>query len=375
MDMITQETFDKLAQGDNASFDTVSAAAASKGLSQTELNSAWKAVIESLASKNGNTARLVGLGIKLNDISQNPEGRDYHEKLFMLAAYPAHSHAHLAIIGVGAMVVRINSGEVQSKDVDKPWYLAMAKRCLISAIHANEEAIKAAKEKGAPVGDMEQNVIFVIEALRNAEGSDIKAELVAIVKNGFGQQVKDVAGESIRPIRIRTEAEDARADREFLLETVYPDPTTPQRMYVECIFSAVDTVYSGRASETEAAIALRQMATFGAQPGEIGSLFDAHSLKLITRNVENALLHALVNGNKPHREVAAAGLEKIGSDRVEEILERIVARTGESSEAGALASETLANIRGSKLEVVAVMVRPPSLRPPPPPRLQKRTVQ
>jgi hypothetical protein len=374
MSMIPQETFDRLAQGDGASIGIIDAAVSSRNLGQSEINSAWKALIESLASKNGNSSRMVSLGIKLNEVSQNPEAREMHEKLFMLAAFPAHSLAHLAIIGVGAIVVRIRSGEAGAKSVDKPWYAEMAKKCLINAIHANEDALKRAKEKGGDVQEMEQNVIFIIEALRNIEGNDIKAELVAIVRNGFGQQVKDVAGASLRPIRIRNEAEDATADKEFLLESVYPDPTTPQRMYIECIFSAVETVYSAKADETHTAIALKQMATFGAQPGEIGSLFDAHSLKLITRNVENALLHALSSPNPSHRETAAAGLEKIGSDRIEEILERIVGRTGESSEIGALASDALSVIRGKKLEIYDVNLPPPRRTPPPPP-LQKRTVQ
>ncbi|MFH0885403.1 MAG: HEAT repeat domain-containing protein [Candidatus Micrarchaeota archaeon] len=372
--MIAQETYDKLAKGDSAPLDEVSAAISSRNLTQPEINATWKALFEAVSSKNGNTARLVDLGISLCNISQNPEARDMHEKLFMLAAFPLNPRAHVAIIGVGASVVRINAGEVETKAVDRQWYLGMAKRCLINAIHANEGAIKKAGEKGDPIQDMEQNVIFIIEALRQIEGNDVKAELVAIVRNGFGKKVKDVAGGSIGPIRIRDEADGATADKDFLIETVYPDPTTPQRMYIECIFSAVETVYSGKASENETAIALKQLTTFGAQPGEIGSLFDAHSLRVITRNVENALLHALSSPNPAHREVAAAGLEKIGSDRIEEILERIVARSGESSEVSALASEALSVIRGNKLEIFEVRLPPPFRKPAPPP-LQKRAVQ
>jgi hypothetical protein len=143
---------------------------------------------------------------------------------------------------------------------------------------------------------------------------------------------------------------------------------------VELIFNAVETALSPRmdGSGVDYEAAVRQLATWGADPGEMADLFDRHGLKLIRRNVENALLHVLsTSQDQAVREDAAAGLRKIGSDRVEIILEKIVERLGEGCPAGALASDTLASIMGSKVEIFEVRLPAPAKRKPPaqPPRL------
>ncbi len=372
---MNDEIFRRLEEGDANAANELKAALSSRQLSQPEVSAAWKSLIGALASGKGAGNDLVSLGIRLSEASQNPESRDMYEKLFMLAGFPTSAAAHVAIIGVGANAVKINLGEVETKSLDSAWYVETARKCLVRAIHATEGAIKASASKGEDAGALEQNLIFIIEALRHLEGPEIKGELVAIVKNGFGQQVKDAAGESIAPMRIREEINSAKADLQFLLEREYPDPTTPQRMYIECIFSAVETVYSGKGRSMETEIAVQQLSAFGTRPGQIASLFEEHSLKLIGRNVENALLHALTSPEPKIRESAAAGLEKIGSDRIEGILERIVARCGEASQVGALASEALSVISGSKLELIEVKLPPPRQKPPPPPLLKGRITQ
>jgi hypothetical protein len=122
-------------------------------------------------------------------------------------------------------------------------------------------------------------------------------------------------------------------------------------------------------------IAVQQLSSFGTRPGQIASLFEPHGLKLIARNVENALLHALTSNDPRLRESAAAGLEKIGSDRIEDILERIISRSGKDSNVGFLASEALGAIRGSKLELVDLKAPPPPRKAGPPPLPKSRLVQ
>jgi hypothetical protein len=78
-------------------------------------------------------------------------------------------------------------------------------------------------------------------------------------------------------------------------------------------------------------------------------------------------------------EQAAEGLEKIGSERVADILDRIAARHGKGSETGAIASRTADSIRASWLVEVAEpepkQVRLPPQPPKPPLRVSQRFVQ
>jgi hypothetical protein len=382
--MIPEEVFQKAAEGDQTAIMLLDAAVTARTISQPETAKAMKAITEAVIGGKGDTNKLFGIGSNICETYKNLEARDMYEKLFMLAAYPVNPIAYVSIIGVGAAAVRINKGEVGTFEVDKEWYLKTARICLVRAIRPTETRVKLGrgmseaeckKKWGMSVGDMEQNLVFVIEALRNLDGPEIKGGLVSIIQNGFGNTVKCAAGQSIGPIRIREELSMAKTDREFLLASAYPDPTGPQSMYVECIFSAVETAYSPMAGGVEMAIAIKQLSSFGARGEVLRELFDADSLTLITRNVENALLHALMHPDAKIREGAASGLQSIGSDRVEDILDRIVARVGQSSETGALASEALATIRGGKVEVLDDTFRPPrkASMPPPPPTLRPKS--
>lgn len=380
--MIPEEIFQKAAEGDQTAIMLLDAAVSSRTISQPETGRAMKAITEAILGGKGDTGKLFGIGTNICETYKNLEARDMYEKLFMLAAYPVNPIAYVSIIGVGAAAVRINNGEVGTCEVDKEWYLKTARICLIRAIRPTETRVKMGqgmteaeckKKLGMTVGDMEQNLVFVIEALRNLDGPEIRDGLVSIIQNGFGKTVKCAAGQSIGPIRIREELSMAKTDREFLLASTYPDPTGPQSMYVECIFGAVETAYSPIADGVEMAIAIKQLSSFGARGEVVRELFDADSLTLITRNVENALLHALMHPDAKIREGAARGLQSIGSDRVEGILERIVARIGDGNETGALASEALSIIRGNKAEVFEVEFKPPRItKPPTPPTLRPK---
>jgi hypothetical protein len=196
--------------------------------------------------------------------------------------------------------------------------------------------------------------------------------LAKVARTSGISALKEAAGESIAFIRTNKDLEGARQDREFLLETGYPDPTCPQRMFIECVFSAVEALLGagGRNPKDEIAmeVAVRQLTAFGANPGEIDGLFegknDKHNLGTMMKNVENALFYALTNGpTRQIKEEAARGLEKIGSDYVEEVLDRIVGRCGECHETGAIASEALANIRGKKVEIFDMTLPAPRSLP------------
>jgi hypothetical protein len=200
------------------------------------------------------------------------------------------------------------------------------------------------------------------------EKREIKLELGSLSKSDDDRHIAKVAGIAMSYVRNRDELDSAVQDRRFLCDDIIQDPTTPQMMYVECVFDAVEKVLGAGPrtdiEKMEYQAALKQLTTFGADPGAMKGLLDNHTLKLIRRNVENALLHALVASD--FRDLACAGLEKIGSDRIEEVLDKIVARIGESSPAGIAASEALENIRGRKIEETIVFV------PPKPPKIPSR---
>ncbi|HSB47537.1 MAG TPA: hypothetical protein VLD37_05975 [Candidatus Bilamarchaeum sp.] len=198
-----------------------------------------------------------------------------------------------------------------------------------------------------------------------AEGRrEIRNEISLIAKSD--EATAGAAGAVMSYARNRDELDSAVQDRKFLCEEVIQDPTSPQMAYVECVFDSVEKALGpSPRTETERMgyqVALKQLTTFGVDPGAMKELLDSHTLKVIRRNVENALLHALMSGN--FTSLACQGLERIGSDRVEEILDRIVSREGEGTPVGAAASETLASIRGKKLEEVLEFVPPKPPRPP-----------
>jgi hypothetical protein len=208
-------------------------------------------------------------------------------------------------------------------------------------------------------------------AVMAEKNNEIKRE-VSLMAKGSDEALSKLAGSVMAQVRNRDELDSAVQDRKFLCEDILQDPTTPQRAYVECVFDAVERVLgsrNGSSRTTEYQVALKQLASFGADPGAMKDLLDSHTLKLVRRNVENALLHAVAKSE--FGEIAAAGLEKIGSDRVEEILERIVAREGEKSACGLLASETLERIRGRKVEETMEFIPPVPKKTPPKDRRER----
>ena len=208
-------------------------------------------------------------------------------------------------------------------------------------------------------------------AVMAGERPGAKLALASLSKSGEDRHIAMLAGRVMSIIRNRDELEGAESDLDFLRNYVLiPEEKFPaERLYVEMVFDSVAKVLNG-CGKGEKKTAVAVLAASGASPGSLADNMDAHTLKLIRRNVENALLHALHSPDT--RETAARGLERIGSDRVEDLLEKIARREGQSP-VGAVASDTLASVAGKKMEKDIMLaeetVRAP--RPPPPPKITR----
>lgn len=355
MPHMDETTLRNLAEGDPAAIAGVAGSLQRQALCQADIVRVWEAALEGI--QNGrNSVELSRFAMKmLTEATQDPETGKMYENVLALQMYPKVAQAYVPAIGIGASLVRINEGNVPAKL--GPNYVQLAKNCLFNAMNKGTEDVRK----------------FAAEALRHIPDADVRQALAAVARDGEVPAVKEAAGESVAFIRTGREIDRARKVKQSLLTDGYPDPTSPQQMYVECVFSAVERVLGRRPAtaveKTEFEIAVRQLASSGAEPGEMAAFFDEKSLQVMRTNVENALIYALTNGPSPRsKEDAAGGLEKIGGDRVEAILDRIVERHGESDHTGRAASDALAGIRGRALEIYEVSVPAPKNRPPPPPR-------
>ena len=96
-------------------------------------------------------------------------------------------------------------------------------------------------------------------------------------------------------------------------------------------------------------------------------LIDPHSLGMVRKNVENALVHALIHGDSKMAQDAKEGIRKSSSERVLKILDRVADR--ERSEDGQL------NAKGSMIRSLVAEIQKKkfghSLPPPLPRRASK----
>jgi hypothetical protein len=288
-------------------------------------------------------------------------------------------NAFRQVISTGAALMKVAQGETSDGR-----FAEVAEGCLVNALRfANAEVTVYAAEALSAVGHdardqlsdriwegtmrkdaieayitlFKQDKVALYTLVVMAEKSyDVRKELSGIARD-TDNAISRLAGQVMAQIRIRDELDSVVQDREFLCDLL-PDSTSPQRAYIECVFDSVERILGGAPTDLEYQIALKQLSTFGADPGAMKELLDDHTLKLIKKNVENALLHALATSG--FKAIAAAGLEKIGSDRIEHILERIEARGGEGAHT---ASETLERIRGRKVEETMEFIpqKPPKL--------------
>jgi hypothetical protein len=227
----------------------------------------------------------------------------------------------------------------------------VAKKCLLNvALHGDEYSRK-----------------YAVEALANiADDHQLKKILVALEEKCSGEVTK-AASYSLRTIRERDEVETAKADLGTLSEIEYPDVTSPQRWYLDIVFDAVETVLT-RINDTEkrqeVLVALKQLAAYGANPGPMEELIDPHSIGMVKKNVENALVHALIYGEPKMVEDAKEGIRKSSSDRVIGILNKVADR--ERTEDGQLSA------RGSMIRTLVAEMQKKKFGHSLPPPLPKR---
>lgn len=336
--------------------------------------------------------------------AEDKEGLD-EVRQKMIAYIEANNYS--PAIQVGLALAKAARGET----APDPEFVRLANKALLNAAKYGDdetrgyaaEAISIAGNESARLGLMNHLLDIVefgqgeekqqaVEALLKNYGADefvksalhemgladggIKNSIASIAKNGNG--LSGEAGSIMALIRTDDERDSAKSDHEFLLESEYPHDYMAQRMYVDLMFKAVETVMgpepAGEEGQLAYQAALLQLATQGADPGQLGAIFesknDKHNLRIIMRNVENALLYALNNGRtKEGIEQAAEGLERIGSERVADILERIAERHGTDSERGSVAAKAAERIRDGWLVEVVELEPPAALkRPPAPPR-------
>ncbi len=249
-------------------------------------------------------------------------------KVKALVANGEQAYKHAISIGA-AVATGILKGEGRQ----------IAKRCLLNA---------------ALYGD-EYSRKYAVEALAHfIDDYQLKKTLVALEEGG-ADEITVAASYSLRTIREKDEVETAKADLGTLSEIEYPDVTSPQRWYIDIVFDAVETVLTrinDSKKKQEVLVALKQLAAYGAAPGPMEELIDSHSLGMVKKNVENALIHALVHGDDRMVEDAKEGIRKSSSDRVIGILNKVADRerngNGNLSDKGSMIRNLVAEMQKKK---------------------------
>lgn len=283
---------------------------------------------------------LTQLGMVCSEESLKGVGRGKADAL-RASAKQAFKHA----ISIGAALA---SGMLDGEERQ------VAKKCLLNAAMNGDEYSRK----------------FAVEALAHiTDDGMLKKQLIELERTG-SERVTNAASYSLKTIREKDEVETMKADLECLTGIEYTDVTGPQRWYIEIVFDAVERVLTqidNRKKRQEVLVALKQLSSYGATAGPMEELIDKHSLGMIKKNVENALVHALVHGDRQMVEEAKDGIRKSSSERVIGILDKVADRQREES--GAL------NSKGSMIrDLVAQMQKKKfghSL-PPPLPRKASR---
>ncbi len=227
----------------------------------------------------------------------------------------------------------------------------VAKKCLLNvALYGDEYSRK-----------------FAVEALAHFTDDGVLKKQLVELEHTCSEPVTNAASYSLRTIREKDEVETAKADLGTLSEIEYPDVTSPQRWYLDIVFDAVETVLT-RINDTEkrqeVLVALKQLSAYGADPGPMRELIDSHSLGMVRKNVENALVHAIVHGDAKMVEDAKEGIRKSSSQRVLKILDRVADR--ERGEDGQL------NAKGTMIRALVAEIQKKKFGHSLPPPLPKK---
>lgn len=311
MQKINQAVLDGIAEGNLTQIMVATTYLENGMLLQSDMVRLWEAVVEGSLKGSREAARL---GLKMSESSQEPEIRELYEDLIPLAYYSNHEKAFRQTISTGASIVRVQNGSIKSNGFEPAKYLELAKRCLLKIVREGNDYAKP----------------FAVEALRNLEDQEgVKNELIAMAQRQNDPKLMTTVFESLTRIRKDEELEIARSDRQMILEAGEYDETTPGRLYVEMLFQSIETVLSDvgkKGRETGVTAAVMQLANAGITTETPGELLDELSIKLVQKNIENALFHALCYGTKRMKDEAADGLAAIGGERVTYTLKKIMER-------------------------------------------------
>jgi len=303
----------------------------------------WQALIEATFSENRDALSnaLYTLGGKISNLpGTDPDVTRAYWDLFSYAYFKdVRPHNPAAKAEVDAQVELIISRVFQNVEMinglevigfDRKWYLEKAKELFLHSL-----------ENGRSDRIREDAAI----ALKRCRDDDeVRRRLTrALNDESLPPGVREYAVESIVHIRREDELDRAMADRDFLLETEYPEAggkekRGEQRGYIQSVYHAVETVLKLEKGDEPAEddedmlIAMVGLARFIVMPERIAHMFpsenDKQNLQKIAVSVENALLHIFTNGNSWLREEAAESLVAVKSERVREILEKIAKRDG-----------------------------------------------
>lgn len=370
--------FEGLLKGDDRTISDLRDTLSHVSLHQREITGIWMGIVggmqqAAIAGDDECRGRLMDFALWFsNDVKQDDATCLMYGDLAVIYGLPQSNEASVATTRTAATVARVIQRGVDDGQVYVPagtekmliipddggMYLQLAKEAMLVMLeNGNFESRKSAAAGLAHLPD-----------------NEVRARLISMAREGISGELREAAGESIAVMRNAIELALVVSDRELRLDVEFPDKNDARRECLEQMLDAARTVLetNGKDQDMEYATAVRRLVVFGNKPEDITSAFYTKKEKRILDqmmvHVENALLRVLVRA-KDHRlrEEAAFGLEKIGSDRLEDILERIERRLGDSR-TGKLVSETLETIRGNKIQLEDVKPLPPR----PPPRRRRR---
>ena len=331
-------------------------------LHQSEITRIWSIIIDGMrhATEIGDVnrrSRLMDFTLWLSGVRQEEATRSRYEDLAAIYGLTNSTLYPVAVTRTAATVAKVAKSDTPGGEV----YLMLAKDALLMVLeHGEFENRKTAAAGLAHIPDPE-----------------VRAKLTAMAQHGPSDELKEAAGESIAAMRNAIELNLVISDRDLLLDVEYPDQNDPRRECLEQMLDAARVVLeaNGREQGEDYAVAVKQLSVFGSSPDELATYFygkrERRILARMMEHTENALLRAVLRANDDEtREEAARGLESIGSDRVEGILEKMACRIGEDSKVGRLVTGTLETIMMDKCEIVDVQALPPK-RPRPAPRRKR----
>ena len=344
---VNEQLLDGIRNGNDWAVATVDIMAQKNNLPEAEVNRLWEAVIE--GAFNGHQ-KVAELGLRVDGMTQDAEGGRIYGSVWALTAAPKAEAVYSPTIATGAAVVRAQNDTLEIPGFDKEKFLKLAKRGLINVVrNGNPEAQP-----------------FAVEALRNFRDKEgIRAELLAIARERKDPRLMNAIIDSLMQLGLEGQLELVQRDKKMLYSTTCQDETLPGRLYIDMMFDAVEKVLLGVGNpekNDEITIALTQLARSGIKGGPGGDLLDEASLEVVQKNVEDALLYALISGDKEQKEKAGEGLASIGGERVVTILSKLVRKEMPSevmSERGKAAKAVLARIYGDVTPKDVVSIPPP----------------